>query len=580
MSKKVFIEKKYGLGIVESYNPSKDKDSPILGTFEVKGMTVEDSENQNGRIYVSEVWQQPGTFAKGGKFFDENGKLRPSRLFGSLDHPLDDRAEFLLKEGAVAWREITRNADGTWDGIADILDTPEGKITKVYLEYAKRFGGGEMIGVSSRAIGDAVYKESNGRQLEYIVPEGFELMSFDFVYNPSFVTASATLTESKKTRATLLESVKKLAKEDKENKDKYKPFIEKIERQEKVENMKKVINEWVEIDLEEVKLLSEEELNILAERLDTVLFELYEIQSVYPVDENGDTGITIERLLEDLTEKANFINGLYEFTPEEGKYAELNDEGEELLLEEPFVESKVKVEEAKRKSNKFKPFWAKLVALIDGFDNKTNFLAGVDALSAEVQNEGTDTHLELHDKNNLIRTLKEYQAGFTITPAEEEVEVVEEKKQEATKKEETITEDTEEKIEDLKEEESGEEEVETEGDETEEPEVEEDLEDETEEGEEEAEEEETEEVSLESLKDEINELKEMIEFLTDLLTPVVDFEEEFEFVDEEGTEEGEEETKEEVDEEAFEDLDFTDEELENMSEEELAYIEELLKEGQ
>lgn len=248
MSKKVFKEQRYG--IIEGYKPSKDtkEDSPIIGSFSVKGMTVEDAISQNRTKYTSEVWAQPTAFGKGGKFIDENGKLKPSTLFGSVDHPLDDRAQLLLKEAALGWYNVVRNEDGSWDGEADILNNPEGKLVKTFLDYAKHRGGGELLGVSSRAVGESVISEGTDGQYEAIVPEGFELMSFDFVYNPSFTTAVARVNESTKSKVTLVESVRNLAKEDKENANYYEAVADGLEK-EVSEMGKKVIDDGIEIEI-------------------------------------------------------------------------------------------------------------------------------------------------------------------------------------------------------------------------------------------------------------------------------------------------------------------------------------------
>ena len=97
-----------------------------------------------------------------------------------------------MQEAAIAWYDINRNEDGSWDGSAHILNNPQGRIVKTFLDYAKQFGGGDLLGVSSRALGESMMSESNGEQVEAIVPDSFELMSFDFVYNPSFQTAGST----------------------------------------------------------------------------------------------------------------------------------------------------------------------------------------------------------------------------------------------------------------------------------------------------------------------------------------------------------------------------------------------------
>jgi len=243
MSKKLLIEKSYTKSILESYKPNEDKDSPIIGSFFVKGMTAENTLNQNGRKYSKEVWDQPMSFKRGGKYIDENGKLKPSTLLGSLDHPTEDM-EVYLTEGALIWREVTRNEDGTWDGKADIINTPTGKITKVYLDYAKEVGGGEMFGVSSRAYGETEYVTEGNQTYERIIPDSFELKAFDFVYDPSFTSAKA-LTESKKNNKVkpLLESIQTLAEEDPYNKDVYETFIQDLIKEEEMEDLKSKLNE-------------------------------------------------------------------------------------------------------------------------------------------------------------------------------------------------------------------------------------------------------------------------------------------------------------------------------------------------
>jgi len=231
MSKKLLKERKFNLGIVESYKKIAEQDSPILGSFTVKGMTVENMVSQNKTKYSKDVWQQPTAFGQGGKFLDENGKLKPATLFGSVDHPIDSRAELLLQEAAIAWHDVKRNDNGSWDGAAHILNNPQGRIVKTFLDYAKQFGGGDLLGVSSRALGESVLSEANGEQVEAIVANSFELMSFDFVYNPSFQTAVAHLNESTKSfkKNILVESVRNLAKDDEDHAEVYKNFADKIE---------------------------------------------------------------------------------------------------------------------------------------------------------------------------------------------------------------------------------------------------------------------------------------------------------------------------------------------------------------
>jgi len=235
IKKPIITESRLNVGIVESYKKA-DPGSPVLGTFGVKSMTVENAVSQNRTRYSSEVWNTPNSFGAGGKFMDESRKLKPTSLLGSLDHPLDDRAELTLSEAAIAWTNVTRNEDGSWDGEADILDTPQGRICKTMLEYAKLRGGGELLGVSSRALGDSETVQESSGYIEDIIPESYDLMSFDFVYNPSF-TNKASLTESKKALKTLTESIKDLAKEDKDHAEVYESFLERLSSKTKLDTI-------------------------------------------------------------------------------------------------------------------------------------------------------------------------------------------------------------------------------------------------------------------------------------------------------------------------------------------------------
>lgn len=224
---RVITETRLGsLNILESYKPASNPNSPVLGSFTVDGIIVENTISQNGTYYESKVWTQPTTFGKGGKFFDENGKLKPSTLLGSLDHPANGQPEMRFENSAIAWRDIKKNGN-KWQGTADILNTPAGRIVKTHLDYAKLVGGGEVFGVSLRGFGETESVSNVAESYERIIPESFELMSIDFVYDPSFRN-TAMLAESTKrskfNRLLLAESIKRLAKQDKAHANVYKEY--------------------------------------------------------------------------------------------------------------------------------------------------------------------------------------------------------------------------------------------------------------------------------------------------------------------------------------------------------------------
>lgn len=350
MGKKLLKEKNYNLGIVESYKKAEDKDSAIVGSFSVKGMTVENMVSQNKTKYSKDVWAQPTAFGIGGKFLDDEGKLRPSTLFGSVDHPIDNRAELLLQEAAIAWYEVSRNEDGSWDGAAHILNNPQGRIVKTFLDYAKEVGGSNLLGVSSRALGESRLAETNGEQIEAIVPESFELMSFDFVYNPSFKTAVARVNESTKvrTRSVLSESVRKLAKDDSLNAEIYELFANKIEMIDQelseIDNNKKITVEGNSLSTAKDKYLRE--LRQQEKKLHDAIYELNMITNEeFSQNNDGDRGKLMKVLKKEYAEVTEEITALENALETKVESAEEEKEVVEVMHEEEVAEAEVALEE-------------------------------------------------------------------------------------------------------------------------------------------------------------------------------------------------------------------------------------------
>src|SRR5690554_2006564 len=106
MSRKLVEKRKIdNKTILESYKPS-NKVGPILGTFTVNDVITENTISKNNTLYPTETLESPYAFGRGGRFFDENGKLIPAKLMGSLDHPADgNNPEVRLESNAISWRE-------------------------------------------------------------------------------------------------------------------------------------------------------------------------------------------------------------------------------------------------------------------------------------------------------------------------------------------------------------------------------------------------------------------------------------------------------------------------------------------
>lgn len=577
MSKKLFKERQFNLGIVESYKKSSGQDSAILGSFDVKGMTVEGMVSQNKTQYSEAVWRQPTAFGKGGKFLDESGKLKPSTLFGSVDHPIDNRAELLLQEAAIAWHDVRRNEDGSWDGSAHILNNPQGRIVKTFLDYSKEVGGGDLLGVSSRALGESQLVEQNGEQVEAIVPESFELMSFDFVYNPSFQTATARLNESKGSKKNVLvESVRKLAYQDIGHADLYKDFADKLETIEKEykegnKDMKFEGNSLKNVRTKYLKELRQEE-----KKLHDALHELKMMSDEEFAEKNsGDRGKLLSVVKEEYDEVRTELERLEQ--EQEGTMVEDTME-EEVNMKEANMEGKMhkeaKCQEVMEAYMEAKEFES-ACSMAEGKEDKKGMGGLHDLADSLLERAGMshDEAKELHETMYEMLEAKhqEMYGGLTTESTEESSEdVVEE-----TNETEESTEKVEEGVEVMEEdEEPTEEEMEELEDAAEE--MAEELEDAADEAGEEDEEMEVEledEPTIESLSEEIMSLKEILQELRDFLMPVEDAE--LELDDE--AEEDEEELEELVDDmdedgEEADDLDLDEEDLDELSDEELEYL--------
>jgi hypothetical protein len=143
-----------------------------------------EAKNQNGRIYPTEVLQ------KAVKTYEENF-IKQKRAMGELDHPESE---------VVNLKNVSHNVVRVWwegqdlMGEVEILTTPSGNILKELLKC------GIILGISSRGSGSV--KKVNENTVR--VDEGYELIAFDFVSNPStfgafMYTEPRSLNESKTT---------------------------------------------------------------------------------------------------------------------------------------------------------------------------------------------------------------------------------------------------------------------------------------------------------------------------------------------------------------------------------------------
>tara|TARA_R110000824_G_scaffold1973_2_gene9633 strand:+ start:1567 stop:2151 length:585 start_codon:yes stop_codon:yes gene_type:complete len=122
------------------------------------------AENQNNRIYPRPILERESQ--KFQTLIEEN------RALGELDHP--DNAVVNLANASHLIKELWWDGDDL-KGVVEVLDTPAGSILKSLVE------SGVKLGISSRGLG-STQKNSNGKD---IVQDDFQLVTFDFVSNPS-----------------------------------------------------------------------------------------------------------------------------------------------------------------------------------------------------------------------------------------------------------------------------------------------------------------------------------------------------------------------------------------------------------
>lgn len=137
------------------------------GRLIVKGVLQRaNQKNQNGRIYPKEI------LVREVKRYDDEF-VKGNRALGSLDH--ENESYVSLRNASHRVLEMYWENDDLI-GKVEILGTPAGNILK------ELFKAGVTLGISSRGLG-TVKELHEVDALE--VQNDFELISFDFVSNPS-----------------------------------------------------------------------------------------------------------------------------------------------------------------------------------------------------------------------------------------------------------------------------------------------------------------------------------------------------------------------------------------------------------
>lgn len=169
----------HGLQLIQTARPLKVVKSEKTITEDINGKPhnlltvtglyqIADEENANHRVYPYSILKEA---------VSEIQKELPYRgTYGELDHPAD--AKIHLDRICHVITKVWMDGKKVY-GESEIIDElPYGNYVKVMLERKLR------TAVSSRGVGDMEVKESGGEEI-YYVTEGFSLLTWDIVADPS-----------------------------------------------------------------------------------------------------------------------------------------------------------------------------------------------------------------------------------------------------------------------------------------------------------------------------------------------------------------------------------------------------------
>lgn len=169
----------------------------ILGRLYGPIATFGDS-TRNGRFYNKDLW----TKALADDIFLE--KVANKSLFLELEHPTD-RDQIDMKQACACIPQVPKIVGDDLYAVIDILDTPNGKLLKTFVDY------GFVPGISSRGSGDVNANDE-------VDPETFYLETWDIVSLPAVKKARLNVYESlsgrKSLKHALREALEKSSEED------------------------------------------------------------------------------------------------------------------------------------------------------------------------------------------------------------------------------------------------------------------------------------------------------------------------------------------------------------------------------
>ena len=136
-------------------------------------MQLADVKNQNGRIYSEALWRRVFESQK------TMARLKERRMVGELDHPPSGKTTARQISHVMTHLEMreSKRFPGKMAvyGQYECIGTPDGKILETLLR--------SKIGIAVSSRGDGDLEERGGDS--YVIPESYELDTFDAVMDPS-----------------------------------------------------------------------------------------------------------------------------------------------------------------------------------------------------------------------------------------------------------------------------------------------------------------------------------------------------------------------------------------------------------
>lgn len=178
---KSFVQDISPLKIVETDKVMVEHAGAKRPALRVTGIFQEvDKKNQNGRIYPKKIMKEA--------IENLQEDIEKRAVLGEFDHPEDAKVHLANVSHVITKVWMDGN---TVYGVAEVLeDMPSGKMLAALLR------NNVQVGISSRGVGEIETFTEGGSEC-HRVKEGYDIVTWDAVHDPSVTSATLSLMESK-----------------------------------------------------------------------------------------------------------------------------------------------------------------------------------------------------------------------------------------------------------------------------------------------------------------------------------------------------------------------------------------------